>query len=179
MGYIILAVVAVIVVAFFVIVAMQPSDFRIERQASIMAPQEVVFDQVNDFHNWEAWSPWAKMDLEMKKEFLGSTAGAGAIHRWSGNKKVGEGRMTILESHPSDLIRIKLEFLRPFKATNMAEFTFRPVGSETQVKWAMLGKRPFVFKAFCLFMDMDKIVGSDFEKGLAQMKTVGETKIRA
>jgi len=129
---------------------------------------------VNDFHNWEAWSPWAKLDPAAKATFEGPSTGTGAIFKWAGNKEVGEGSMTITESRPSDLIRIKLEFLRPFEATNSAEFTFKPEGNRTAVTWSMEGKNNFIAKAVCLFMNMDKMVGGQFEQGLAQMKAVVE-----
>jgi len=129
---------------------------------------------VNDFHNWEAWSPWAKLDPAAKATFEGPSTGTGAIFKWVGNKEVGEGSMTITESRPSDLIRIKLEFLRPFEATNSAEFTFKPEGNRTAVTWSMEGKNNFIAKAVCLFMNMDKMVGGQFEQGLAQMKAVVE-----
>jgi polyketide cyclase/dehydrase/lipid transport protein len=166
--------IAAIIVVFVVVVALQPSDFRIVRSATISAPAPAVFAQVNDFHNWEAWSPWAKLDPAAKATFEGPSAGTGAIFKWAGNKEVGEGSMTITESRPSDLIRIKLEFLRPFEATNSAEFTFKPEGNRTAVTWSMEGKNNFIAKAVCLFMNMDKMVGGQFEQGLAQMKAVVE-----
>ena len=165
---------AAIVVVFVVVVALQPSEFRIVRSATISAPAPAVFAQVNDFHNWEAWSPWAKLDPAAKATFEGPSTGTGAIFKWAGNKEVGEGSMTITESRPSDLIRIKLEFLRPFEATNSAEFTFKPEGNRTGVTWSMEGKNNFIAKAVCLFMNMDKMVGGQFEQGLAQMKAVVE-----
>ena len=170
----ILIIVAIIVALFIVVVIMQPSEFRVERSGTVAAPAKEVFAQVNDFHNWEAWSPWAKRDPAMKQTYEGPPAGKGAIYSWTGNKQVGEGRMTITESRPSEYVRINLEFLRPFKATNTAEFAFKPQGSETAVTWSMTGRKNFVFKAFGLFMNMDKMVGNDFEKGLAQMKRVVE-----
>jgi hypothetical protein len=166
--------IAAIIVVFVVVVALQPSEFRIVRSATISAPAPAVFAQVNDFHNWEAWSPWAKLDPAAKATFEGPSAGTGAIFKWAGNKEVGEGSMTITESRPSDLIRIKLEFLRPFEATNSAEFTFKPEGNRTAVTWSMEGKNNFIAKAVCLFMNMDKMVGGQFEQGLAQMKSVAE-----
>jgi Polyketide cyclase / dehydrase and lipid transport len=174
----ILVAIAVIVVVFVVVVAMQPSEFRIERSARIAAPAPAVFAQVNDFHNWEAWSPWAKLDPAAKATFEGPPAGKGAIFRWAGNQEVGEGSMMITESRPSDLIRIKLEFLEPFEATNTAEFTFKPEGNQTAVTWSMEGQNNFIAKAVCLFMNMDKMVGGQFEKGLASMKSVAEAAVR-
>lgn len=174
---IMLALVAIIVV-FVVIVAMQPSEFRIVRSETIPAPAEFVFAQVNDFHNWEAWSPWAKLDPAAKNSFEGPEAGPGAIFKWSGNDKVGEGTMTLTESQPNDLIRIKLDFERPFKDTSTAEFTFKPQGSQTLVTWSMFGRKNLIGKAVCLFMNMDKMVGAEFERGLAQMKAAVEAAIR-
>ena len=166
--------IVVIVVAFVVIVALQPSEFRVARSTTVSAPPAAVFAQVNDFHNWEAWSPWAKLDPAAKVTFEGPSAGEGAIFRWVGNEEVGEGSMMITESRPSDLVRIKLEFLKPFAAINTAEFTFKPEGNRTAVTWSMFGKNNFIAKAFCLFMNMDKMVGGQFEKGLASMKSVTE-----
>ena len=170
----ILIALAAIVVVFVGVVAMQPSDFRIVRTATMSAPASAVFAQVNDFHNWEAWSPWAKLDPAAKNSFEGPSAGIGAIFRWAGNKEVGEGSMTITESRPSDLIRIKLEFLKPFAGTNTAEFTFKPDGDQTAVTWSMAGENNFIAKAVCLFMNRDKMVGGKFEEGLAQMKSIVE-----
>lgn len=169
-----LIVLVVLVAVLVVVVATRPADFQVTRSATIAAPASTVFAQVNDFHNWEAWSPWAKMDPAMKQSYEGASAGPGAVYSWAGNSKVGEGRMTILETHPSDLIRIKLEFLKPMAATNSTEFTFEPKGDQTVVTWSMAGKNNFMAKAFCLFMNMDKMVGGDFEKGLAQLKSVAE-----
>jgi hypothetical protein len=173
--YVLLGLTAVILV-LVVIVAFQPADFRITRSAAMSAPASDVFAQVNDFHKWQAWSPWEKQDPNLRRTYEGAPAGTGAIYSWAGNKQVGEGRMTLVESRPSDLIKIKLEFLRPFKATNTAEFTFKPEGSQTMVTWSMSGTKNFIFKAFGLFMNMDKMVGGDFEKGLANMKAMVETK---
>lgn len=165
---------AVIVVVLVVIIALQPSHYRVERSATMKAPPSVVFAQVNDFHKWNAWSPWAKLDPAMKQTFEGAPAGNGAVYTWVGNKDVGEGRMTITDSHPSDLIKIKLEFIKPFAATNATDFTFKPQGDQTAVTWTMSGDNNFIGKAFSLFMNMDKMIGGDFEKGLAQMKAVAE-----
>ena len=164
----------VVVLLLVGLVAMQPEDFRVTRSAVIAAPSGVVFAQVNDFHNWDAWSPWAKLDPACKNTFDGAASGTGAQFAWAGNEKVGEGRMAIIESHPNDLIRIKLDFIKPFEGTSTTEFTFKPQGDATTVMWSMYGKHSFMEKAFCLFMSMDKMVGGDFEKGLASMKAVAE-----
>ena len=156
------------------VVAMQPAEFRIVRSATISAPPTTVFAQVNDFHHWQAWSPWAKLDPQAKNTFEGPAAGTGAIFKWSGNSQVGEGIMTLVESQPNERIIIKLEFVRPFAAINTVEFTFKPEGDQTAVTWRMTGQRNFLSKAFCLVMDMDKMVGGEFENGLAQMKVIAE-----
>jgi hypothetical protein len=170
--------VAVIVVVLLVVIAMRPTEFRVQRSATISAPAPVVFAQVNDFHKWEAWSPYAKRDPAMKKSFEGAPAGVGAIYTWSGNHEVGEGRTTITESRPSELIRIKLEFVRPFAGTSTAEFTFQPEGERTAVTWALDGRNRFPAKAMGLVMNMDKMIGDDFEKGLAQLQSIAEAARR-
>jgi Polyketide cyclase / dehydrase and lipid transport len=176
LGIVIIVIVLVAVCA--ILVALQPSHYQVERSATINAPAPIVFAQVNDFHKWEAWSPWAKLDPAIKQSYEGAPAGNGAVYSWSGNSQVGEGRMTITESHPSDLIKIKLEFIKPFTATNATDFAFTPQGNQTNVKWTMSGDNNFVGKAFGLIMNMDKTVGGDFEKGLTQMKTVAEAAAR-
>jgi carbon monoxide dehydrogenase subunit G len=170
----ILIAVAAVIVVLVIVVALQPSSFRVVRTATISAPPAAVFGQVNDLHKWEAWSPWAKIDPTMKQTYEGPPAGVGAVTKWSGNNKVGEGRMTITDSRPHEMVRIKLEFLRPFKATNTAEFTLKPDGGQTAVTWSMHGEKNFLSKAFGLCMNMDRMIGGDFEKGLAQMKSVTE-----
>jgi len=171
---IILVIFTVIIIAFVVIVAMQSSEFRVARSATMSVPAPAVFAQVNDFHKWEAWNPWGKIDPAMKQTYEGAPAGIGAIYSWVGNNKVGEGRMTLTESRPSDLIRIKMEFYKPFAATNTAEFTFKPAGNQTAVTWSMTGHNNFMAKAIHLFMNMDKMIGGQFDKGLASMKSVVE-----
>jgi uncharacterized protein YndB with AHSA1/START domain len=171
----IVAVVITLVVALLAIVALQPSEFSISRTASIAAPPAEVFAQVNDLHHWEAWSPWAKLDPAMKQSYEGPPAGTGAISSWAGNKEVGEGRMTIVDSRTNELVRIKLEFLEPFEGTSDTEFTFKPEGDQTSVTWRMSGKNNFMAKAAHLFMNMEKMIGGNFEKGLAQLKSVVES----
>jgi uncharacterized protein YndB with AHSA1/START domain len=166
--------IVVVIGGFLAVVAMQPAEFRVVRSTSIAAPPAAVFAQVNDFHHWDAWSPWAKIDPEMKQTFEGAPSGTGAVYTWTGNKDVGEGRMTVTESRPGELVRIRLDFIKPFEGTNTAEFTFKAEGAQTAVTWSMDGKKNFISKAICMFMDMDKMLGGQFEKGLAQMKAVVE-----
>lgn len=165
---------AALVLVFLIVVALQPADFRVERRTTINAAAATVFTHVNDFHLWNAWSPWAKIDPNMKQTFTGAPTGPGAVYTWSGNKEVGEGRMTILESQPAQRVRINLEFITPFEATNLTDFTFKGAGNQTEVVWAMTGTNNFMLKAASLFMNMDKMVGGDFERGLSQLKSVVE-----
>jgi hypothetical protein len=166
---------AVIIVVFLIVVALQPKEFRVARSTTISAAPSAVFAQVNDFHRWEPWNPWGKIDPAMKQTYEGAPSGVGAIYNWAGNKEVGEGRMTIVESRPSDLIRVKLEFFKPFAGTSTAEFNFKPAGNQTTVTWNMFGENNFMAKAIHLFMNMDKMIGGQFEKGLADMKAVVES----
>jgi uncharacterized protein YndB with AHSA1/START domain len=170
MLYKILIAVAVLVILFLLVVATRPADFRISRTATITAPPELVFEQVNDLHKWQDWSPWAKLDPEAKITFDGPAAGQRASFHWAGNSKVGEGTMTLEESRPSELVRFKIDFMRPFAATNAAEFTFKPAGDQIEVTWTMTGKNGFMAKAFNMFVDCDKMVGGDFEKGFENLK---------
>ena len=134
----------------------------------------MLFRSVDDLHKWEAWNPWQRKDPAMKLTLAGPPAGPGASYSWAGNNEVGEGRLTITDSRPGDLVRIKLEFMKPFAATNTAEFTFKPEGDKTAVTWSMEGRNNFFAKAINLCLNMDKMVGGEFEKGLADMKKVAE-----
>ncbi len=174
LGIFILLVLAIAALA--AVIAYQPEDFTITRSAEITASPERVFQQIDDFHNWEAWSPWAKIDPEMKTTYSGPRSGVGASYAWAGNSEVGEGSMTIIDSRPHEAVKIDLEFLQPFAAKHLTEFKLTPSVSRTNVTWTMSGKNGFIAKAFCLVVDMDKMLGSDFEKGLAQLKNVAEAK---
>lgn len=171
---IILIAAAAIVVLFPIIVSLRPSDFRVTRTGRISAPIGVVFENVNDLHKWEAWSPWAKLDPNAKNSYAGPISGTGSSMAWAGNNKVGEGRMTITDSRPGEKIQFRLEFLKPFKATNTAEFTFKSEGEQTTVTWSMFGKNNFMGKAIGLFMNCDKMVGSQFEQGLANLNSTSQ-----
>ena len=165
---------AVIIAVLGIVVAIQPAEFAVARSAIMSAPPQVVFAQVDDLRKWEGWNPWQKVDPAMKLTFAGPPTGPGASYSWAGNKDVGEGRLTITESRPNDLVRIKLEFMKPFTATNIATFTFKPEGNQTAVTWSMEGHNNYLAKALHLFMNMDSMVGGQFEKGLADMKKVAE-----
>ena len=163
---------AVVIIIFVIVVALQPASFRVVRSATIAAPPARVFEEVNDLHKWEAWSPWAKIDPACKMTYEGPAAGNGTSMAWVGNSNVGAGRMTITDSRPSELIRIRLDFEKPFKGTNTAEFTFAPKGDQTQVTWSMWGEKNFITKAIGLFVSMDKMIGGNFEQGLGQLGSV-------
>lgn len=154
--------------------ATRPSTFHVERSATMAAPASEVFAQVNDFHKWDAWSPWDKMDPDMKRTYEGAESGKGAVYMWAGNSNVGEGKMTITDVAPDDRIAIKLEFYKPMAGVSTAEFTFKPEGDGTRVTWSMDGTNGFVGKVFSLFMDMDTMIGGNFEQGLAALKKIVE-----
>ena len=153
-----------------IFIATRRAEFSMSRSATMAASPAAVFAQVNDFHKWEAWSPWAKMDPNCKNSFEGPTSGKGAKFAWDGNKDVGAGNMEITESAPNDHIRIRLEFIRPFAGVNDTLFTFKLIGDKTNVTWTMSGRNNFITKAISLFMDCDTMVGPQFEKGLASME---------
>ena len=171
--------VAVVVVLLVLVILTRPATFHIERSTLVAAPPENVFAQVNDFRAWAAWSPWEKLDPQMKKSFEGPPAGVGAKYAWSGNDKVGEGRMTIEKSDKPSTVGVKLEFLKPFESTSATTFTFAPAPGGSKVTWAMDGDNNFMAKAASLFMDMDKMIGPDFDKGLAAMKSAAESAPKA
>jgi uncharacterized protein YndB with AHSA1/START domain len=170
----ILIAIAALVLVFAVVVALQPPTFHIERSIQIAAPPQAVFAQVNDFHKWRAWSPWEGKDPNLKRGYWEAPLGLGAVYTWKGNREVGEGRMTIEKSVRPREISIRLEFIAPFTATNMATFTFVPEGSGTKVTWAMDGKNTTLTKIAHLVMNMDKMLGADFERGLRAMKQAAE-----
>jgi hypothetical protein len=174
---IILIALPLVIAVLGVVIALQSSDFRVVRTATLSAPAQALFALVNDFREWEAWSPWERLDLGLRRTYDGAPAGSGAIYSWAGNNQVGEGRMTIMESHPNDLIRIKLEFFKPFAATHTAEFTFKPEGDRTRVTWSMFGEKNFLSKVIGLFMNMDKMIGDSFEQGLAQMESAAKAAL--
>jgi Polyketide cyclase / dehydrase and lipid transport len=171
---IILFLIIIGIIVVFVLASRQPDDFRITRTGTIVAPASAIFPHVNNLQNWEAWSPWAKLDPNAKNSFEGPSEGVDAKMSWAGNNKVGVGSMTVTESRPSDFIQFRLEFLKPMKATNIAEFTFKPDGDQTAVTWTMTGTNNFMAKVMGLFMNCDKMCGGMFEQGLASLKTVVE-----
>jgi carbon monoxide dehydrogenase subunit G len=170
--------IALVVVALIAIVliaaAARPSSFRIERSTTIAAPPEKIVALIDDFHAWGQWSPWETIDPTMTRTFEGPERGVGAIYGWTGNGKAGTGRMEILEDSAAKVL-IKLDFIKPFEAHNTAIFTLEPQGGATRVTWAMEGTQPFIAKLMGLIFNMEKMVGPDFEKGLASLKVGAET----
>jgi hypothetical protein len=171
--------VVVVVVAFALFVATRPAAYRVSRSTTIAAAPTLVYTQVAEFHRWEAWSPWAKLDPSMKTTYAGPAAAPGSSYAWAGNDKVGEGRMTIVDARPGEHVGIRLEFLKPFEATSSTEFSFASTGGATKTTWTMDGRNNFAGKLFSVFTDMDKMIGNDFEKGLSQLKAVAEREARA
>lgn len=171
----ILAVVFLLLAGFLAYVAMQPTDFRIERTARVARPPEQVFPHVDDLRRWAAWSPWDKFDPAMKKTYGGAEHGTGATYHWVGNNKVGEGRMTIASSTPSSEIRIDLAFEKPMAARNLTTFRFTPVEGGTQVAWIMEGQRNFMMKLFGIVMNMDRMLSQQFDEGLAALAKAAES----
>jgi|SRR5262245_17386554 len=164
----------VLILAFLAIVAMQPAEIHIARSLAMAAPSDKVFEQVNNLHKSPDWSPFIKLDPNIKYSYEGPESGEGAVYKWSGNDEVGEGSMTIVESKPNALVRMRLQFVRPMQDTAEAVFTFKPEAEKTNVTWAMNGTNGFVKKAFCMFIDMDKMIGDKFTEGLTSMKQIVE-----
>ncbi len=167
-------VVIVLLAGLLMFAATKPDVFRVQRATSIKAPPEKIFTLINDFHSWGSWSPYEKMDPAMKRTYSGAANGKGAVYEWEGNNKVGQGRMEIMEASPPSKMTIKLDFLKPFEGHNIAEFTLEPKGDSTGVTWAMYGPSPYVAKVMSIFCNMDRMIGKDFETGLANLKTVAE-----
>jgi uncharacterized protein YndB with AHSA1/START domain len=162
-------------VGFIAFVATRPDEFRVARSTVIAAAPEKIFLRVNTLRLWQDWSPWAKLDPDAKTTFEGPESGVGAVMRWDGNNKVGQGSMTIIESRPNESIKFRLDFLKPMQATSAAEFTFKAEGGQTTVTWSMSGENNFVRKAMSVIMNCDKMIGGQFEKGLASLRDVARS----
>ncbi|MEY4911034.1 MAG: hypothetical protein RL761_697 [Pseudomonadota bacterium] len=170
---IIIIIIALIIAAVLIYAATKPDTFRIERSATIKASPEKISAYLTDFKQWAIWSPWEEKDPAMKRTFSGAVNGKGAIYGWEGNKNVGTGRMEILDVQPNK-VTIKLDFLAPFEAHNTTEYDLVPQGDSTQLTWAMHGPANLMTKVMHVFMNMDKMVGPDFEAGLAKLKAAAE-----
>ncbi|MBX3480261.1 MAG: SRPBCC family protein [Caulobacter sp.] len=170
---VLLLILVAVVCLVLLLASRKPDRFVVERSLVINAPPEPIFALIDDFHNWAHWSPWEKLDPDMARRYSGPTAGVGAVYGWE-SKKAGAGQMTITEVQPGALVLIDLAFSKPFKADNVARFELTPEGKATRVRWTMSGKAPLMSKVMDLLIGMDKMVGGDFEKGLAAMKDRAE-----
>ncbi|MFZ6871643.1 SRPBCC family protein [Undibacterium sp. Di27W] len=168
------AIVLLLLIAFILFVATRPDDFRIERSLILQARPEQIFPLINDFHEWEAWSPWEKADPAVQRIYSGAAQGQGAIYAWKGNKDLGEGKMEILETRPHDYLRLQINFFKPFTAQNTIEFRLEEKEGHTVVSHAMFGPSNFMSKLMSLFFSMDKMVGSKFDEGLHSLKNIVE-----
>jgi uncharacterized protein YndB with AHSA1/START domain len=161
-----------LIALLLIVAATRPADYRVERSATLAASPAALFEHVNDHRKFNVWSPWAKLDPNVKNTYSGPTSGFGAICNWQGNREVGAGSATIIESKPGELVRLRMDWKEPMEGTSTVDFTFKPQGEKTLVTWSMYGKNNFVGKIFSLFMDCDKLVGPQFEQGLANLGAV-------
>ncbi len=170
----ILAVLAAVIIVLLLVVWMRPAGFRVERSATIAAPAAVLHAQVDDHRKFVVWNPFMKLDPAVKNTFSGPPSGVGSKCSWEGNRDIGAGSSTIIESRPGELVRQRMDWIRPMAGTSTVDFTFKPEGGKTVVTWAMYGENGFMGKAVSLFIDMDKMCGTQFEQGLADLaKVVG------
>ena len=167
-------VVVVLVVALLAYAATRPDTLHVQRAATVKAPPEAIFPLISDFHRWTAWSPYEKRDPAMKRTYTGAAEGKGAVYEWEGNSEVGQGRMEITDTSDPSRVTIKLDFIKPFEGHNVAEFALVPQGGTTTVTWSMDGPTPFLGKLIGVFMNMDTMIGKDFETGLANLKALTE-----
>ena len=175
---VLLFIVLLLVVCVGAVLAMamtKPNTYRVERKASIAASPATVFAQINNLHNWQQWSPWEHIDPNMTRQFSGPDAGVGAAYAWTGNDKVGAGKMTITDSQPDSKVDVQLDFIKPFQSSDHVVFDIQPSGSGTDVTWSMSGNHNMVSKVMCVFTSMDAMIGPDFERGLGTLKTVAES----
>jgi len=171
---IIAIVLAIVIAIVLILAATKPNTFSVQRAATVKAPPERIFPLINDFHQWGSWSPYENRDLAMKRSYSGAADGRGAVYGWEGNENVGSGRMEILDTSEPSKIVIKLDFFTPFEGHNTAEFTMLPQGDATNLTWRMHGPAPFMSKVMQVFINLDKMIGKDFEIGLANLKRLTE-----
>ena len=171
---VIAVVLAIAIAIVLILAATKPNTFSVQRATTVKAPPEAIFPLINDFHQWRTWSPYETKDPAMKRSFSGAASGKGAVYGWEGNKNVGSGRMEVLDTSMPSKIVIKLDFFTPFEGHNTAEFTMLPQGDATNITWLMHGPAPFMSKVMQVFMNMDRMIGKDFEAGLANLKRLTE-----
>jgi len=172
---IILIAIPTIIVVFIIVVAMQPSNYRVARSIVIAAPPDAVFPHMNELKKWEAWNPWGKADPNMKLTYGDPASGVGANYSWAGNREAGAGRATITESRPGKSVKYKMEFFKPMPGFSEMDFTFKPQDNQTEVTMTVTGEKNFMARAFCLFVSMDKMIGGKFERSLADLKAIVES----
>ena len=170
----ILIALVVVLVAILIFATTKPDNFQVERSTTINASPEKIYPLINDLHAWTTWSPFEKVDPNMKKTFSGAPEGVGAAYDWEGNRKAGAGRMEITETSPYSHVTMSLSFLKPFKAHNIVDFSLDSANGSTKVTWAMHGPNPYISKVIGVFCSMDKLIGKDFETGLANLKALAE-----
>ena len=163
-----------IIAGILIVAAFQPGEFQVKRSATIAASPVALFEQVNDHRKFAVWNPWLKLDPNVKNTYTGPATGVGSVCSWEGNSEIGAGAATIIESKPGELVRQRMDWKKPMEGTSTVDFTFKPEGGKTVVTWEMRGSNNFIGKVMCLFMNMDKMVGGQFEKGLADLKTLAE-----
>lgn len=168
--YLIIAIIGVLLI----VVSQKPSEFKVTRSTTMAVPASSIFPLVNNLHKWESWSPWAKLDPNAKTTFEGPEEGVGAVMRWEGNKNVGVGSLTITESIPNETVKFRLDFLKPMKGTSDCAFSFKPEGNNTLIIWTMNGENNFMAKFMSLFMNCEKMVGEQYEKGFANIRALVE-----
>ena len=171
---VVVGIVIILVAAILILALTKPDNFSVQRTVAIKAPPEKILPLIEDFHSWASWSPWKNVDPNMKKTYTGAAAGKGAVYEWEGNMAVGKGRMEITEVIPNSAVTIKLDFEKPMEGHNIAKFSLTPNGDATTVTWAMHGPANFMSKMMQVFMSMDKMIGKQFETGLANLKAVAE-----
>ncbi|MEQ1814499.1 MAG: SRPBCC family protein [Candidatus Nitrotoga sp.] len=170
----IIVAIVVVIAAILIYASTKPDTFRVERSATFKTTPDKVFAQINDFHNWSAWSTWERMDANMQRTHSGETSGVGAKYAWLGNNKVGQGSMEITKSIPSSKLMVNLNFMKPMEAHHIGEFVITPEGDGARLTWAMYGQHPFIGKLFGVFVNMDKMIGKDFEDSLNNLRAVLE-----
>ena len=174
MMFSILIVLAVAIIGLLVYASTMPDTMVVQRSTTVNAPAAKIFPLINDFHEWSKWSPWEQLDPALERAFTGASSGPGAVYEWTGNRQVGQGRMEIMDTTPPSNVTIKLDFIKPFEGHNVVAISIAPADRATSVTWLMTGPRPLLMKVMSVFMNMDKMVGNDFERGLANIKAVAE-----
>ena len=174
----ILITLALLVVVIAIVAAFQSSTYRVVRTTTVAASPAKVFAHTNDLHSYQTWNPFGKSDTAAKYVYEGPATGVGSVLKWSSTGQTGEGTMTNLESRPNEMVRYRLVFLKPMAGMGDMTFTMQPHGNQTLVTWTMEGDKVYLAKLMGLFMSMDKMIGSAFERGLTELKTIVEKEAK-